>query len=230
MFKLISLFTLQFIFILTAIGQVTGGFRAPQEANNWIFGKNAQISFIQGQAIPSITLGSVNLSNGCSAISDANGRLLLFSNGQMVLNDSFNIITNGDSLMGNSFATQSSILVPQPGHPELTWLFTVDLYMPPFYNQGINYSVIETNPERESKVISKNNLVLTENAQKITAVKHQNGTDYWIVTHGFGDNKGDCFYTFLLTETGLNSTPVISQIGHMQSGSINNSAGYISLM
>ncbi len=44
----------------------------------------------------------------------------------------------------------------------------------------------------------------------ITVIKHCNSTDYWIITHS---NTGNNFYSFSLTQSGINSTPIISNIG-----------------
>lgn len=54
----------------------------------------------------------------------------------------------------------------------------------------------------------KNVNLLPLSSEKVTAVKHSNCIDYWIVTHFY-----DSFYAFLVTASGISPTPVVSKIG-----------------
>jgi hypothetical protein len=63
--------------------------------------------------------------------------------------------------------------------------------------------------------------------EKLTAVRHCNGTDYWIIDHPFNSNT---FNAYLLTSTGINSTPVVSNVGTAQSnvsGTYQETIGYM---
>jgi gliding motility-associated-like protein len=102
------------------------------------------------------------------------------------------------------------------------------MYIPPLFTDGINYSVIDLT-NNAGTVTDKNTPLLTENAQKITATLHENGEDYWVVTHGFGANKGGSFYTYLVSDTGVVADPVISNVGHTHQGNENNGAGYMKI-
>ena len=108
------------------------------------------------------------------------------------------------------------------------YLFTVDMYIPPLFTDGVNYSVVDLTNGFFGEVSSKNNLLLTENAQKITGTLHENGSEFWVVTHGFGASKGDSFYTYLVSDSGLVTNPVVSKVGYTHQGNENNAAGYIS--
>ena len=55
-------------------------------------------------------------------------------------------------------------------------------------------------------------------AEKITAVKHCNNEDIWIIAHGYGPIKGNKFYAYLISSTGLNTTPVVSTVGTIHDG------------
>ncbi|MCK9618221.1 MAG: hypothetical protein M0R21_10350 [Lentimicrobiaceae bacterium] len=61
-------------------------------------------------------------------------------------------------------------------------------------------------------VTTKNvNLIPGANStEKVTATKHANGKDIWIITHGWQNNT---YYSFLLTQDGLNTSPVVSNVG-----------------
>ncbi len=203
-------------------------YKPPGQANNWIFGTNALVTFEDGQAIATTTPSGVLFPNGVSAISNTNGDLKLFSDGLIVKNSVFFSVPNGTDLMGNNFASQSSIFVPKPGSNTTFYLFTVDMYIPPVFTDGVRYSIVEVPYGGGTSVTSKNNSLLNENTQKITAAQHANGRDFWIIAHGFGDNKGTTFYSYLLTDTALVTTPITTSIGHQHSGdptSSNNGAG-----
>lgn len=55
----------------------------------------------------------------------------------------------------------------------------------------------------------KNILLLDTVAEKLTAVRHKNGIDYWIIVHKY---FSDAFYAYQLSNTGIINT-VISHIG-----------------
>ena len=52
----------------------------------------------------------------------------------------------------------------------------------------------------------------TDDAQrrKLAAVKHCNGHDTWVVAHQF---NSDAFYSYLITDDGLNTTPLVQHVG-----------------
>jgi len=74
--------------------------------------------------------------------------------------------------------------------------------------------------------VTSNNLLLTPVAEKLTAIKHRNNKDYWVLTHGLNNNT---FYAYLVTKNGVSSTPVLSNVGstHVFSFPINGAAGYM---
>ena len=93
---------------------------------------------------------------------------------------------NGTGLKGNNFASQSSIIIPHPGDSKKYFIITIDMFISPIYVDGINYSVVDFTNKGFGEVTSKNNLLFNENSQKVSAVKHENGQDYWVILHGFG--------------------------------------------
>lgn len=199
-------------------------YEPPRQAENWVFGNSAIINFSQGQANASLTPNGVLFPNGVSSISNKKGELKLFSDGLVVKNNVFFTVNNGSDLMGNNFASQSSIFVPKPGSNTTFYLFTVDMYIPPVFTDGVKYSIVEVPYSGGTSVTLKNQSLLNENAQKITATQHANGRDFWIVAHGFGDSKGTTFYSYLLSDT-LQTTPVTTSIGHSHNGNQNSNNG-----
>lgn len=206
--KLRLLSLLLILTFLTSYGQKQG--------NIWYFGDHAGLDFNIGAPI-SLLNGQIPFGNGhsynegTSAISDSSGALLLYSNGEKVWNQSHQVMPNGDSLMGNYSSTQSCLIIPKPGSSKLFYLFTTDAFINNLRN-GFRYSVIDmclNNRLGDIVVNSKNILLLDTVAEKLTAVKHNNGIDYWIVTHKY---FSDAFYAFRLSSNGIVDT-IISHIG-----------------
>ncbi|UOQ70370.1 T9SS type A sorting domain-containing protein [Hymenobacter cellulosilyticus] len=65
--------------------------------------------------------------------------------------------------------------------------------------------------------------------EKLTAALHSNGRDYWVVVHGWQSNV---FYSFLLSPTGISTTPVASIAGpvHQGGGSFFGAANAVGYM
>lgn len=174
---------------------------------NWYFGDSAGISFSTNPPT-ALTDGKMFTWEGCATISDTNGNLLFYTNGEKVWNKNHQLMENGTLLKGSMDATQSSIIIPQPGNDSLFYLFTVDALGQ--FN-GFQYSVVNIQANSGlGKVSVKNIKLLTPVCEKITATRHQNGRDVWVMVHEFKSNK---FYAYLLTPQGLNTCAVISAIG-----------------
>lgn len=91
------------------------------------------------------------------------------------------------------------------------------------FNNGFNYSVVDMSITGANgsigDVITRNVHLVTYNpdpageeikfkcSEKITAVRIRNGGGYWVITHFI-----DKFYAFKIDPTGVNSTPVVSQL------------------
>ena len=197
------------------------------QADQWIFGNMAHLDFSLDDPIASTTT-SFPIYNGVSCVSDENGELLLFTNGINVWNGNFEVVQYGGGLKGNNFATQSSLIVPNPGNHKQYYVFTVDMYIPPIFNDGVNYSIVDFSGNSGGAVVSKNNHLFSKNSQKIIGTRHANGHDYWVITHGFGADEGNNFETLLIGDTGIIYQQG-SNIGYKHEGNENNSAGYMKL-
>lgn len=195
------------------------------ETWNWYFGINAGLNFSTGSPTPLLN-GALNTSEGVATISDAGGQLLFYTDGQTVWNRNHVVMTNGTGLWGNASSTQSGVAIQKPGASNIYILFTVD-DVATGAGDGLAFSNIDMSASGGlGAVTSKNNpLVPLSNAtEKITAVRHSNGIDVWVVTHGWQNNQ---FLAFLVTNTGVNSAPVVSSAGQVHGGSNRHRAGYL---
>ena len=104
---------------------------AQKEANNWYFGVNAGIRFLDDGSVQALSDGAMSTNEGCSSISDQNFNLLFYTDGRTVWDRNHVIMPNGDymggtGLLGDPSSTQSGIIVPKKGDPNIYYIFTVD--------------------------------------------------------------------------------------------------------
>jgi|CXWL01.1.fsa_nt_gi hypothetical protein len=208
--------TMKKYFLLLTASLILTVVHGQKQGNIWYFGDHAGVDFNSGIPI-ALTNGVTyyptgSYSEGTTAISDSSGQILFYTGGQKLWNKNHLVMANGDSLLGNFSSTQSSIIVPLPGSSRYFYVFTVDDYWESQLKYGFRYSVVDICLDNGlGDVISnqKNILLLDTVAEKIGAVRHSNGVDYWIVTHKLYTDK---FYSYKLTSNGITDT-VITQIG-----------------
>lgn len=182
---------------------------AASEGDNWYFGSLAGLNFTSGTPV-AMTNGRLSTSEGCSAQSDRRGNLLFYTDGITVYNSKHVPMMFGTGLLGNPSSTQSSIVVPAPGAPLKYYLFTTDANENS-YSAGIHWSMVDmTANGGDGIVLNKNTQLRKYMSEKLTAVRHANGRDVWVITHGM---DSDSFFVYLITSAGVNATPVRSKTG-----------------
>ena len=194
---------------------------AQGEGNIWYFGFNAGLDFNQDPPV-ALTNGSLSSNEGCASICDASGNLLFYTEGTTIWNKNHEIMTNGEGLLGENSATQSSIIVKKPEDDDTYFVFTLDSEVG---DNGFRYSEVNMVPNAGLGVVlvaNKNTLLLNSITEKVTATQHADGLNTWVVVHGWENNN---FYAYLVTNTGVSDTPVISSVGPISNGVNENSIG-----
>ena len=206
-------------FILTLLLYAIGAHAQNKQGNIWYFGRNAGLDF-NTEPPTVLTDGKLNTWEGCATIADANGNLLFYTDGIRAWDRNHDQMPNGKSLGGNPSATQSGVIVPYPNNPDLYYLFSVD-----FQVGALQYALVDmTANGGMGDVVNRNNVLIPYATEKITAVQHANGRDFWVLGHEWNSDR---FHTWLISDTGLNITPVISEVGTVQQGSTVTSIGYM---
>ena len=182
---------------------------AQNEANVWYFGYNAGVDFSSGNPVP-LTNGALTTPEGSATIADANGNLLFYSDGITVWDRTHSPMPNGTGLMGHPSSAQSGIIVPKPGSSNIYYLFTVNYNLSS--STGLRYSEINMNLNggMGDVTVNKNILLATPASEKLTAVKHSNNVDYWVIVKRSSTNE---FNSFKVDCNGVNTTPVITNSG-----------------
>jgi Secretion system C-terminal sorting domain/PKD domain len=206
-----KLITYSMLFFLSTTLSVSG----QNNTNYWYFGINAGVYF-DSAGIHSTT-GNINAAEGTASISDGCG-LLFYTDGDTVWNNNHQMMVNGFNIGGrcNTFtrssSTQAALIVRQPASDSIFYIFTTDCIEDNLVD-GLSYSIVNMNMNNGAgEVILKNQQLFPNSEEKLTASKHINGCDIWIISHQYSTNN---FYSYLLTNSGLNVIPVVSSSGQI---------------
>ncbi len=181
-----------------------------KEANVWHFGTGYSLDFNTGAPLET-SGGQMYTFEGCTSYCDENGNLLFYSNGGgrlpvsgqdggKIWNKNNEVMYDMQGLEGGGFsAAQSSVIVPAPGEPNVFYLFTmeeleydIDGVVPSEPNgRGLRYFKIDMNLNGGlGEVVAADVPVYGYSYEGICAIRHANGTDYWILinqdTSGIG--------------------------------------------
>ncbi|MFY9241464.1 MAG: T9SS type B sorting domain-containing protein [Polaribacter sp.] len=185
---------------------------AQREADNWYFGNKAGISF-KNPRTDILIDGEMNTPAGCASISDSEGNLLFYTNGETVFNKNHEIMENGDDLATTIENTQTSIIIPKPGSVENFYIFTTKTASStnPILNEGTYLSEIEITAQHPlGRVLYKYQPIRDSAAEKVTAVHHANGRSIWVIVFGpvsrIANTPLETFTVFEIGNSGIVST------------------------
>jgi hypothetical protein len=196
--------------------------------SHWYFGNYCALDFSSGSPVQTTTALVNNTIHGESSypsqlpfiqatvsLSDSTGNLVFYSNAVSVWNKNHQKISTVP-IFGQSDINASTGIcyVPYPGQSGRYFVVgsSANLFTS---NVGIRYVLVDLNtntvqPFREFQHPSLPNKF----SEFLTVIPHCNGTDYWIVTKGYG-LEDPRFYSFPVNSSGINinQAPVISSSG-----------------
>lgn len=199
---------------------------AQEQTYNWAFGYQCGLTWNSTRTLtctgmfgipdktftdmPDSFSSAVNAGEGCFTLSDADGKLLFYSDGITVYNRNNTIMPNGTGLNGDPSSAQSGVVVPYPGEPDK--YLAISLGMRDAGN--LTYSVIDVTADGglgDIDPLQKNVPFLGGVGgigENVTSVVHPNGTDFWIIAPGRGNPT--YINAWLFTPSGVSNTPVVS--------------------
>ncbi|MEM6263326.1 MAG: gliding motility-associated C-terminal domain-containing protein, partial [Bacteroidota bacterium] len=160
--------------------------------------------------------GSPYLENSVT-ISDRNGNLLFYSNGRTIWDRTHNVMPNGSGIMGNPSTMQGTIAFPDPGDPQVYYLFTLDA-SENLFQDGLRYTKIDMrlrNGLGDVIPTQKNVFVMRTLLEGMHAVYHANGTDVWLSVsrrNGFLNTTAPEIISILITPQGVQPNPVVTPL------------------
>lgn len=172
-----------------------------KRVSNWNFGFKYSLNFNPPDVTP--TYGSQLIQReGVSSISDKDGNLLFYTNGQEVYDSTNSLLPSGFNLSGHPSSTQSATIIKSPYNEDDYYIFTLDGVELDRY--GLMYNVINTKKNNgKGDVIIKNIPLYQNSTEKISSIKSKDGKSVWIITH---PNQKSEFLVYELTTT-LNIIP-----------------------
>ncbi len=213
-----------------------------KEHNIWYFGDKAGIDFNTSPPTPLFD-GKVVSHEISATISDDNGNLLFYAGTDndansysTVWNKNHAVMQNGDSIQCNTSVTQGLLILPFDNFQQKFYLFSIGHETTSSFKviMTLEYSIIDLNKNGGLGAVTVKNKILygdyltqdTMVTEKLTAVKHANGRDYWLIAHLWGQVSsptsytpswyGDCnvFIKYLITPYGIKG-PFYQNIGLM---------------
>lgn len=200
---------------------------------NWLFGNSSGWDYVDGSRINFNTIpitieedirDFISFHGANVSMSDAEGRLMFYTNGCVIADSTDTVMENGDGINpgevhdlqcypnGSETYTsgwQSMMGLPKPGSENIFYLFHKGLVYDDtggyFYvwNMVLYSTIIDMSLNNGLGDVVEKNVSLIQDtlvAGALTAVKHANGEDWWIITDELHSNK---YYTWLLTSNGI---------------------------
>ncbi len=176
----------------------------------WCFGDSAGVDF-------SNTSNPMSFSSGfdgrgsCVSIADSNSNLLLYSGfnylGQtMIFNDLNDTVSNSSNILGDGFYNGMSLIrFPKANNKYYLFCRTA--------TRKLYYNIIYPDSNNGLGIVSQKNILVDANiiGDCVTAVKHGNGRDWWLITKYSSTsppNQNNRFFVYLVTSDSI-YTPII---------------------
>lgn len=197
-----------------------------QNANYWYFGDQAGINFNE-QPPQAMSDGQLITPEGAATISDRNGDLLFYTDGNIVYDRDHVQMDNGIQIGGVNGSTQSSIIVPFPNDETLFYVFTTREVFDAGDEYALHYAVVdikEIGGGTFGSVVTKEKQLYERSTERLTATNP--GGFVWLISHEMGNNT---FRAYPVTEQGIGN-PVLSSIGSVHdANNAEESQGYMKL-
>ncbi|MDD1442782.1 PKD domain-containing protein [Dolichospermum sp. ST_sed3] len=175
-------------------------------SNVWYFGNKAGIDFnpiFDNPSGPAKALSNsiMDAPEGCATVSDRNGDLIFYTDGDKVFDKTHTQIDSG--IGGDPTSAQSALIVPVPGDETLYYIFTTQAVSGTSLNE-LRYSLFDLKLNGgKGALVQKNILLFAKSTERLTA------TPQWLIAHELGNNT---FRTYPITTLGIGE-PVYSEIG-----------------
>ncbi|MEO5569798.1 MAG: T9SS type A sorting domain-containing protein [Bacteroidia bacterium] len=190
----------------------------------WCFGDSAGIDFNNiNNPVPIIS--GMDSRGSCASTADANGNLLFYSAtmpyfgpnsfySTKVFNSTHSIMAGADSITGEAWYSELA-LFPKPGSDSLYYLFSNAVGPNP--NQGMYFTIIDMSQNGGLGAIVQQNIQVDANVYGdcLTAVKHGNGRDWWVIGKWstFSTLQTNRFFVYLVTPDSVYG-PTIQDLGN----------------
>lgn len=187
-----------------------------QEGAKWYFGNNAGLDFSSGNPTP-LTNGQLNTPEGTSSIANSKGQLLFYTDGLKIYDKGGGLMPSTDGIAtplgGSPNSTQSALIVPKPTCRGCEYLYYVFTTSEINGKKQLSYSLVDMRRNGGKGEIVEKNQVLSDNTtERITSVRNDQDSTYWVVTHDYNSNS---FKVYHVTKAGIEG-PTAYPLGTVQ--------------
>ncbi len=194
--------------------------RAQGENMNWHYGRNVSLNF--GQTPLTLATSQVNVMEGCSSVSDANGNLLFYTTGFKIWDKNGIEMPNATSLLGNGpilpgqsnpagSGFKSVQIIKHPGNSQQYFVISGDpmeLVVKKLYYHVVDMSL--NNGLGDVLPGQKNIEIMNDVSENLSVFSGIDCHTYWLVAPKNGNS--DKYYTFKIDAGGFHNTPVINTL------------------
>lgn len=175
----------------------------------WAFGFGAGLDFAAGAPVAITT--PLSTDEGTASICDAGGQVLFYTNGETVWDRNNTVMPNGTGLFGTYSTSQSALIVPYPDDATRFYIFTAPAQAGQWTGQpNAAYSVVDMSANGGlGDVVTTNVLLAGPVTERLTATRHANGRDVWVLYHLA---ESDAYLAYLVSCEGVQG-PTVSSIG-----------------
>jgi Secretion system C-terminal sorting domain len=155
-----------------------------------------------------------------ASICDTTGRFLFSTNGIYVYDATGNRMQGSNPICSGWWVTDflndgyagpdACMILPAPEHPNLYYNIQacmLDSQLLPFFSTDLNYSIIDINGNNGlGAVVQQSQSIIANDSLdmgKVTACRHANGRDWWIVVWRGSEQVQNAYARILLDPTGL---------------------------
>lgn len=186
--------TLVFFIFLVPISELKGQvYSEYNQADNVVLSTGEHVNF--SDTIPQLinsNLPNFNSRSQFATYSDGYGNMRMYTNGCQVWNSSYDYMSGGVNVLpdcdtsNNSYGRKyRNIVLPLPGNSDIVYIFSVSS-SPNFSNQypdSLYYSIVNLNGNNgQGQLILRGQKFYSGPVEGyITAVKHYNGYEYWLL-------------------------------------------------
>lgn len=176
--------------------------------HTWFFGQQNGIDFTC-QPPRIFNSGYQFLSPPHTSIASKCGDMEVFSDGNTIRLGSGITVMNATSLSGDNSNWQGNLMIERADSPSVKYLFTSGHFgLSP--SLGIRYTKFYTSPA-PAAVLERDVQIFNFTSSQITAVRHANGRDWWVI---FKKDNDSSFYSLLISDAGIDMSNIIeSRVG-----------------
>ncbi len=198
-----------------------------QRNNIWCFGDSAALDFSSGLPVPGVS--SLDTRGTCISIADTNSILLFYGNTRaatagntsLIWNRNNQLMVDGDSIAGSGWYHEL-VIVPNPGDDSLYYVFSIGVTN----SYGLLYSIVDMKGDNGLGEVTQKNISLLNGIRMVdclTAIKHGNGRDWWVVAKlstAHLQTSNNTWFVYLISPNGISvvNTQNVGSLNYTNSG------------